>query len=117
MGGSFKRERTCVYLWLIHGDGWERPAQYCKAIILQLKADKFFFKKKEQWWAQGIIGRETRQEGDVSQAWKEDTARTKSGRLGPCLVCGSKVRGPGGHGKGPEWSEKGRSRRWWGQGG
>lgn len=61
--------------------------------------------------------REMKREGDVSQAWKEDTARAKSGRRGPCLACGSKVRGPGGCGKGPEWSEKGQSRRWWGQGG
>ena len=28
---------TCVYLWLIHVDVWQRPTQYCKAIILQLK--------------------------------------------------------------------------------
>ena len=42
-GGRFKRERTYVYLWLIHVDGWQKPAQYHKAIILQLKIDKFFF--------------------------------------------------------------------------
>jgi len=28
---------THVYLWLIHVDVWEKPLQYCKAIILQLK--------------------------------------------------------------------------------
>ena len=58
VGGRFKRERTYVYLWLIHVDGWQKPAQYRKAIILQLKIDKFFFffffKKnsgglKEEW--------------------------------------------------------------------
>ena len=27
----------CVYLWLIHVDVWQKPTQYCKAIILQLK--------------------------------------------------------------------------------
>ena len=26
----------CVYLRLIHVDVWQRPTQYCKAIILQL---------------------------------------------------------------------------------
>ena len=36
----FKREGTCVYLWLIHVDVWQKLTQYCKAIILQLKIDK-----------------------------------------------------------------------------
>ena len=35
--GRFKRENTYVYLWLIHADIWQKPSQYCKAIILQLK--------------------------------------------------------------------------------
>ena len=26
--------------------GWQKPTQYCKAIILQLKINKFIFKKK-----------------------------------------------------------------------
>ena len=26
-----------MYLWLIHVDVWQKPTQYCKAIILQLK--------------------------------------------------------------------------------
>jgi len=26
-----------VYLWLIHVDEWQKPSQYCKVIILQLK--------------------------------------------------------------------------------
>ena len=37
----FKREGTYVYLWLIHVDVWQKPTQYCKAIILQLKINKF----------------------------------------------------------------------------
>ena len=37
VGGRFKREGTYVCLWLIHADIWQRPTQYCKAIILQLK--------------------------------------------------------------------------------
>ena len=37
MGRRFKREGTYVYLWLIHVVVWEKPTQYCKAIMLQLK--------------------------------------------------------------------------------
>ena len=36
MGGRFKRERTNVYLWLIHIDVLKKSTQYCKAIILLL---------------------------------------------------------------------------------
>ena len=32
-------------IWLIHGDIWQKPKQYCKATILQLKINKFV--KKE----------------------------------------------------------------------
>ena len=44
-GGRFKMERTCVYLWLIHVHVWQKPTQYCKATILQLKIN---FKKSER---------------------------------------------------------------------
>ena len=44
--GRFKREGTYVYLWLIHADVWQKPTQYCKAIILQLKKNKL--KKKKE---------------------------------------------------------------------
>ena len=30
-----------LYLWLIHIDAWQKPTQYCKAIILQLKLNTF----------------------------------------------------------------------------
>ena len=33
---------TYVYLWLTHIDVWQKPTQYCKAIILQLKINKIF---------------------------------------------------------------------------
>ena len=36
----FKREGTYVYLWLLHIVVWQKPTQYCKAIILQLKKKK-----------------------------------------------------------------------------
>ena len=41
IGGRFKREGTCVCLWLIHVVVWQKQSQYCKVIILQLKI-KFF---------------------------------------------------------------------------
>ena len=40
--GSFKREGTYIYLWLIPVDIWQKPTQYRKAIIRQLK-NKFKF--------------------------------------------------------------------------
>ena len=40
VGGRFKREGAYVYVWLIHVDVWQKPAQYYKAIILQLEIKK-----------------------------------------------------------------------------
>ena len=40
VGGGSKREGTYVYIWLIHVDAWQKPTQYCKAIVLQLKINK-----------------------------------------------------------------------------
>ena len=37
MGGGFRREGTYVYLWLIHVDVWQKPTQYYKTTILQVK--------------------------------------------------------------------------------
>ena len=37
MGGRFRREGIYVCLWLIHVDVWQKPIQFCKAIVLQLK--------------------------------------------------------------------------------
>ena len=45
-GGRFKRERTYVYLWQSHVDVWQKPTQHCKAIILQLKRNKFLKERK-----------------------------------------------------------------------
>ena len=42
VGERFKGEGTYVYLWLIYADVWQKPIQYCKAIILQLKINNFF---------------------------------------------------------------------------
>ena len=32
VGGRLKMEGTCIYLWLIHVDLWQKPTQYCNAI-------------------------------------------------------------------------------------
>ena len=48
-----KKEGTCVCLWLIHVDIWQKSSQYCKVIILRLKIQLkqnlkdmcFFFKE------------------------------------------------------------------------
>ena len=36
-GRGVQDEGTLVYPWLIHVDVWQKPPQYCKVIILQLK--------------------------------------------------------------------------------
>ena len=41
MGRRLKREETYVYLWLIHVDIQQKATQNYKAIILQLKINKF----------------------------------------------------------------------------
>ena len=46
-GRGFKREGTDVYLRLIHVVAWQKPTQYRKVIILQLKIN--FFKKVYIW--------------------------------------------------------------------
>ena len=40
----FNRKGTCVHLWMIHVDEWQKPTQYCKAIIPQIKINEL---KKE----------------------------------------------------------------------
>ena len=37
MGAAVRMEGTPVYLWPTHVDVWQKPSQYCKVIILQLK--------------------------------------------------------------------------------
>jgi len=43
--GRLKREGTYVSLWMIHVDVWQIPTRHCRAIILQLKINKFNYKK------------------------------------------------------------------------
>ena len=35
--GGFRMGRAHVHLWLTHVNVWQKPSQYCKVIILQLK--------------------------------------------------------------------------------
>ena len=42
-GREVQEEGDTGILWLTHVDVWQKPPQYCKAIILQLKRN--FFKK------------------------------------------------------------------------
>ena len=46
MGGRLNWEGTYMYLWQNHVDIWQKPGQYFKAIILQLKINKFKLKKE-----------------------------------------------------------------------
>ena len=46
-GREVQEERTYIYLWLIHADVWQKPAQYCKAIIFQFKINKKIFNKEK----------------------------------------------------------------------
>ena len=34
---SGRRVQEGRHIWLIHDDAWQKPSQYCKVIILQLK--------------------------------------------------------------------------------
>ena len=42
----FKRVGTYVYPWLTRAVVWQRPTQFCKAIILQLKKINLKLKRK-----------------------------------------------------------------------
>ena len=56
VGGGFRRERTCVCLWLIHVHVWQNPSQYCKVIILQLYANIYQeWKRRVKWYIKEIM--------------------------------------------------------------
>ena len=52
VGGRFRREGTELYLWLVHVDVCQKPAQYCKAIILQFKINRQSKKKQKEYYQQ-----------------------------------------------------------------
>lgn len=39
-GGRAGQKRTCVYLWLVPADVWQKPTQHCEVTIPQLKVNK-----------------------------------------------------------------------------
>ena len=41
-GREVQGEGTCVHLWQIHVDVWQKPIQYCEATTIQLKINNFF---------------------------------------------------------------------------
>ena len=47
VGGSFKREGTYIYLWLIHVDISQKLIQCCRTIIFQLKTNIFIERKRK----------------------------------------------------------------------
>ena len=57
MGGKFQREKTYVYLWLIHIDILQKPSQYCKAIILQFKTKQISADVSTEMNRQNLQGR------------------------------------------------------------
>ena len=49
VGGRLQREGSHAYLWLIHVAVWQKPTQYCRAVILQFKVH--FEKRKAKKYA------------------------------------------------------------------
>ena len=79
MRGQFRREGTCVYLWLTHVDVWQEPAQYCKAIIFQLKKKKKdLFKLKS--FAQQKKRKETNKTKRQPNEWEKIFANNMSNK-------------------------------------
>ena len=48
MGREVQEGERNIFLCLIHVDVWKKSIQYCKAIILQLKINKFKKKKGQR---------------------------------------------------------------------
>ena len=48
VGGEFKRTGTYVCLWLIHVDAWQKPTQFCKTVIFQLKINTLIKNKEKK---------------------------------------------------------------------
>ena len=73
MGGVQDRG-TRVHPWLIHVNVWQKPSQYCKVIILQLKQINLEEKKKKQGLSNNLEG--WVREGDERKAQKGGDIRT-----------------------------------------
>ena len=53
VGGDVQEGGDNVYLWRIYIVVWQKPTQYCKAIILQLKIS---LKERERSWRDFLSG-------------------------------------------------------------
>ena len=67
MGGGrdYRREGTCVHLWLSHVDMWQGSHQYCNASILQLKIN---LKNKNKWKRKKGKKRNVKQESSIMRS-------------------------------------------------
>ena len=54
VGGRFKRETTYIYLCLIPVEVWQKPSQYCKVTLLQLKINRKMYMMIAGGWKCGI---------------------------------------------------------------
>ena len=54
-GREAQKEGIYVYLWLIHVEVWQKTTKFCKAVILPLKNNCFFKRRKPglPWWLSG----------------------------------------------------------------
>ena len=64
----FERKGTYVYLRLIHMDVWQKPTQYFKAIILQLKINNFL---KLNVLIKDRNGMDLTEAEDIKKRWQE----------------------------------------------
>ena len=65
VGEGFRWEGLHACLWPIHADAWQRPSQYCKAIILQLKLAIFLNEKKSKEWKKEVLWGKKLRETDL----------------------------------------------------
>ena len=69
MGGRFRSEEIYIYLWLIHVDVWQKPTQYCKAIILQLNKFKKRISVNITWLQQVAKSLQKKEHSEKSWIW------------------------------------------------
>ena len=101
----FKREQTYVHLWLIHVDIGQKPTQYCKAIILQLKWIFFFF-----FWVEKCLEKKVRAQAIQEKRWE------RKANAGGLVLTSEVLSRPRGFRCGTEknnskWEEPGRSKQ------
>ena len=76
--GGIKKEGMHVCLWPVHADVWQKPSQYCKAIILHVKKKK----KKRLHSERAGEARRLRGLSTSGDGWTEFACRIGSGMWG-----------------------------------